>query len=151
MITRQMDVGQAMPAAQRIATIETLVRYAGASGDFYPMHYDLDAAASQGHSELSVHGLLKAAWLYQYVADWSAGWADIEELDIRYRAMDYRDRPVAIGGRVEAVAGGVIDLSIWTANDEGTTTTTGAARLRAHSPAAIHMTHHDMEAIEEIR
>jgi hypothetical protein len=142
MSSRRIDVGQAMPPAQRIATIETLVRYAGASGDFYPMHYDLDAAARQGHGELSVHGLLKAAWLYQYVADWSAGWADIEELDIRYRAMDYRDRPIAIGGRIEAVAGDAIDISIWTANDEGTTTTTGAARLRMHD---------DTKPIEEIR
>jgi acyl dehydratase len=142
MSPRQIDVRQAMPTAQRIATIETLVRYAGASGDFYPMHYDLGAAVRQGHADLSVHGLLKAAWMYQYVADWSAGWAHIEELDIRYRAMDYRDRTIAIGGRVEAVAGDVIDLSIWTANDEGTTTTTGAARLR---------THHATNTIEEIR
>ena len=45
------------------ATLRTLVQYAGASGDFYEMHYDVPFAQARGHAELSVHGLLKTAWL----------------------------------------------------------------------------------------
>ena len=126
----RLRVGDPLPQAERVATLETLVRYAGAAGDFYPMHYDLEAARRQGHPELSIHGLLKAAWLYQYVADWAEGWAEVVDIDIKYRAMDYRDRALTLGGRVEALGEDIVDLTIWTEDDEGTQTTTGTARLR---------------------
>jgi acyl dehydratase len=130
MTTPTFHVGLALPPQERMATLETLVRYAGAAGDFYPMHYDLEAARRQGHDELSVHGLLKAAWLHQYLTQWAAGVAVVEDLDIKYRAMDFRDRPITLGGRVTAVDGDVTEVAVWTTADDGTQTTTGTARLR---------------------
>lgn len=125
-------VGAELPPERRTATLETLVRYAGAAGDFYPMHYDLEAARRQGHEELSLHGLLKAAWLHDYVAAWAVGVADVEEIDVRYQAMDFRDRPLILFGRVELVDGDRIELALWTHDDSGAVTTTGTARLLTH-------------------
>ena len=128
----EVRVGLELPPQTRTASLETLVRYAGAAGDFYPMHYDLEAAHRQGHSELSLHGLLKAAWLHDYVAHWADGFADVEEIDVRYQAMDFRDRPLTLSGRVEVVHGDRIELALWTHDDTGAVTTTGTARLLTH-------------------
>lgn len=104
-------------------------RYAGASGDFYGMHYDLEFARALGHPELSVHGLLKAAWLGRLVQDWFAGRVRLAVLDLRYRGMDFRDKPVTCGARVTGTDGNRVVLEVWTADAAGTRTTVGTAEV----------------------
>jgi acyl dehydratase len=109
------------------ATLRTLVQYAGASGDFYEMHYDVPFAHERGHAELSVHGLLKTAWLGQLVDDWFAGHGRVVSFEVSYRGMDYRDQPVTCGGEVTRRQGTTLEVALWTRNADGDTTTTGAA------------------------
>jgi acyl dehydratase len=54
----------------KVATSQMLVKWAGASGDFNPLHYDDDFAASQGVDRRIIHGELKRAWLVQLMTDW---------------------------------------------------------------------------------
>jgi acyl dehydratase len=117
------------------ATLRTLVQYAGASGDFYEMHYDLPFAQERGHAELSVHGLLKAAWLGQLVDDWVGGRGRLVAFEVSYRGMDFREQPVTCGGEVVRRDGATVELALWTRNADGETTTTGAAvvELDEHS------------------
>lgn len=115
---------------EHTATLRTLVQYAGASGDFYEMHYDLPFAQALGHPDLSVHGLLKAAWLGNLVEEWFGPRAQLLTLEVRYRGMDFRDRPVTCGATVVARSGDVVDLELWTRNDDGETTTVGTAQVR---------------------
>jgi acyl dehydratase len=109
------------------ASLRTLVQYAGASGDFYEMHYDLPFAQERGHAELSVHGLLKAAWLGQLVDDWWSGRGRLVAFEVSYRGMDFREQPVTCGGEVVGHEGATVELALWTKNADGETTTTGAA------------------------
>ena len=111
------------------ASLRTLVQYAGASGDFYEMHYDLPFAHERGHRELAVHGLLKAAWLTRLVDDWFAGRGRLAVLDIRYRGMDFRDEPVTCGGRITGRDGDRVSIEIWTADAEDNRTTVGTAEV----------------------
>jgi acyl dehydratase len=111
------------------ASLRTLVQYAGASGDFYEMHYDLPFAHERGHRELAVHGLLKAAWLTRLVDDWFAGRGRLAVLDIRYRGMDFRDEPVTCGGRITGRDGTRVSIDVWTADAAGTHTTVGTAEV----------------------
>ena len=111
------------------ATLRTLVQYAGASGDLYDMHYDLEFAQALGHLELSVHGLLKAAWLGRLVEEWFAGRGRLVVLDLRYRGMDFRNQPVTCGGRVRSTDGTRVALEVWTADAAGTRTTVGTAEV----------------------
>jgi acyl dehydratase len=111
------------------ASLRTLVQYAGASGDFYEMHYDLPFAHERGHRELAVHGLLKAAWLTRLVDDWFAGRGRLAVLDIRYRGMDFRDEPVTCGGRITGRDGDRVSIEIWTADAEDDRTTVGTAEV----------------------
>jgi acyl dehydratase len=111
------------------ATLRTLVQYAGASGDFYEMHYDLPFAHERGHRELAVHGLLKTAWLGRLVEEWFAGRGRIAVLDVSYRGMDFRDEPVSCGARVTGQDGDRVALEVWTAAADGTRTTIGTAEV----------------------
>jgi acyl dehydratase len=111
------------------ATLRTLVQYAGASGDFYEMHYDLPFAHERGHRELAVHGLLKTAWLGRLVEEWFAGRGRLTVLDVSYRGMDFRDEPVTCGGRVTEQDGDRVSTEVWTASADGTRTTIGTAEV----------------------
>lgn len=111
------------------ASLRTLVQYAGASGDFYEMHYDLPFAHERGHRELAVHGLLKAAWLTRLVDDWFAGRGRLAVLDIRYRGMDFREEPVTCGGRITGRDGNRVSIEIWTADSDDNRTTAGTAEV----------------------
>jgi len=111
------------------ASLRTLVQYAGASGDFYEMHYDLPFAHERGHRELAVHGLLKAAWLTRLVDDWFVGRGRLAVLDIRYRGMDFRDEPVTCGGRITGRDGDRVSIEIWTADAADNRTTVGTAEI----------------------
>jgi acyl dehydratase len=111
------------------ATLRTLVQYAGASGDFYEMHYDVPFAHERGHRELAVHGLLKAAWLTRLVDDWFAGRGRLAVLDIRYRGMDFREEPVTCGGRITGRDGDRVEIEVWTADADGARTTVGTAEV----------------------
>jgi acyl dehydratase len=117
------------------ASLRTLVQYAGASGDFYEMHYDLPFAHERGHAELSIHGLLKAAWLGQLVDDWFEGRGRVASFEVSYRGMDFRDQPVTCGGEVTRSEGSTVELALWTKNADGDTTTTGAAVIELDDPS----------------
>jgi len=117
------------------ASLRTLVQYAGASGDFYEMHYDLPFAHERGHAELSIHGLLKAAWLGQLVDDWFEGRGRVASFEVSYRGMDFRDQPVTCGGEVTRREGSTVELALWTKNAAGDTTTTGAAVIELDDPS----------------
>ena len=117
------------------ASLRTLVQYAGASGDFYEMHYDLPFARERGHPELSVHGLLKAAWLGLLVDDWFGGRGRVASFEVSYRGMDFRDQPVTCGGEVTRREGPIVELALWTKNAIGDTTTTGAALIELDDPS----------------
>ncbi len=54
-------------------TRDTLVRYAGASGDFNPIHYRDDIAVSVGLDGVLAHGMLTMGLAVQPVIDWLDG------------------------------------------------------------------------------
>jgi len=61
--------GTAPPRNFGPVTTATLVRYAGASGDFNPMHYDQDYAKAAGYPGVFAQGMYLAALLSTYVAE----------------------------------------------------------------------------------
>lgn len=62
------------------ASRQDLVRYAGASRDWNPIHWDHEAAVAAGLSGIVVHGLLQSAWVVE-----AATRFDIEPSSARFR------------------------------------------------------------------
>lgn len=71
-----LTVGDVVAEREIELTRDTLVRYAGASGDFNPIHYRDDFAVSVGLPGVLAHGMLTMGIAGSVVTDWlgSAGW-----------------------------------------------------------------------------
>lgn len=81
---------------------DSLVRYAGASGDFNPIHYRDDIAQSVGLPGVLAHGMLTMGLAVQPVVNWAGDSGKIEDYQVRFT------RPVLVdaqdGARVSVVA-----------------------------------------------
>jgi acyl dehydratase len=94
--------GGDLPSLAKSASRIDLVRYAGASGDFNPIHFDHAAAVGAGVPGVVVHGLLMAAWVAQLAAAGGAERPDpLEDLRLRFRAPLPPGSPAVVGGAVE--------------------------------------------------
>lgn len=80
---------------------DTLVRYAGASGDFNPIHYRDDVAASVGLPGVIAHGMLTMGLAVQPVVDWAGDPARVVDYQVRFT------RPVV----VDAVSGASVQVT----------------------------------------
>ena len=63
-----------------------LVKYAAASGDWNPVHWDHEAAVAAGLPGVVVHGLLQAAWAFQAAANSTSGDSPLRSARVRFRS-----------------------------------------------------------------
>ena len=82
---RPTEPGPLEPLAKSASRYD-LVRYAAASGDFNPLHWDHDAARAAGLPGIVVHGLLMHAWLSQSAAAVAPGETPIVAIKTRFRS-----------------------------------------------------------------
>lgn len=125
--------GMKLPSLVKNVTTRQLVQYAGASGDFYEIHYDKDFAQETGLSGVIVHGALKSAFLGQLMTDWSGPFGTLKRLSCQYRGMDYPNHPITAKGTVtrkyQEGDQYLVDCTIWLENPEGENTTPGTATV----------------------
>ncbi len=122
-------VGAEIPPLTKRPTTRQLAMYAGASGDFYEIHYDKDFANAQGLPGVILHGALKSAFLGQLMTDWAGPEGRLLSLSVRYREMDVPGDALACRGVVKEKdeAAGTARCEIWIENGAGVRTTTGEA------------------------
>lgn len=116
-ILNGLEVGQVVAERVFPITRDSLVRYAGASGDFNPIHYRDDVAAAVGLPGVLAHGMLTMGLAVQPVVDWlgSAGW--VSDYQVRFTRPVVVDpqagATVTVTATVGAIdeAGARIDLS----------------------------------------
>ena len=107
---------------------DTLVRYAGASGDFNPIHYRDDVATSVGLPGVIAHGMLTMGLSVQPVVDWAGDPARVADYQVRFT------RPVVVdpeaGATVSVLAKvGALDAEARVARIDLTTTFNGETVL----------------------
>lgn len=104
-----LEVGQVIGSKEFLLTRDSLVRYAGASGDFNPIHYRDDFAQSVGLDGVLAHGMLTMGIAVQVVADWVQDPGKIVDYGVRFTKPVFVD---AKDGSVVVVTGkvGTIDL-----------------------------------------
>mgnify|MGYP001426501825 FL=1 len=125
--------GQELPFLLKTPSTQQLVKYAGASGDFYQIHYDKDFAISKGLPSVIVHGALKSAFLAQLLTDWIGFGGSLKKMSIQYRGMDVPDDTLTCRGIVtrkyQVGNDCLVDCEIWIENSQGQTTTPGTATV----------------------
>ena len=94
-----VEEGMDLPSLVKNPTTQQLVKYAGASGDYYQIHYDKDFAQSTGLDDVIIHGALKNAFLGQLVTQWMGPQGNMKRLACQYRGMDFPGQPATIKAR----------------------------------------------------
>src|SRR4051794_1643985 len=84
----EVRVGDELPTLTKQPTTRQLVQYAGASGDFYEIHYDRPFAHAAGLPGVILHGLLKAGWLGELVQTWAGPNGFVRHIEASYRGID---------------------------------------------------------------
>ena len=109
-----------------------LTRYAGASGDFNPIHQDHEFAKAAGMGDVFAHGMLSMGFVGQCVTDW-AGAASVRKLGVRFAAIVRLKDLITCRGRVLAKSRQdgthLVDLEIWAENQRGEKVVTGKATV----------------------
>jgi len=84
------ELGEIVAEQTYTLTRDSLVRYAGASGDFNPIHYRDDVAESVGLPGVLAHGMLTMGFAVQPVVDWIGDSGKILDYQVRFT------RPVVV-------------------------------------------------------
>ncbi len=91
-------VGASLPPLLKSASRADLVRYAGATRDWNPIHWDHAAAVAAGLPGVIAHGLLMAAWVAQAAGRVVPGPRPLSDMRLRFR------QPLRPGVQAEVVA-----------------------------------------------
>ncbi|WP_336660445.1 MaoC family dehydratase [Leucobacter sp. USHLN153] len=110
----ELTVGDVVAERELTLTRDRLVRYAGASGDFNPIHYRDDIAASVGLPGVLAHGMLTMGVAGSVATDWLGTAGSVRDFQSRFT------RPVPVdaaeGARVSVTATiGALDAEARTA------------------------------------
>jgi peroxisomal enoyl-CoA hydratase 2 len=108
----------------------SFVRYAGASGDFNPMHHDDTIATSVGNPSVFGHGMLTAGLMARVVKDWFGPEA-LRRYQVRFSKQVWPGDTLTFSAKVvgKREEGGekLVDLELATTNQDGVEVLTGTA------------------------
>jgi acyl dehydratase len=123
--------GTELPGLVKYPTTMQLVKYAGASGDYYQIHYDKDFALANGLPGVIVHGWLALAFLGQMLTDWLGEKGTLLKLSGSYRGMNRVHEDIICNGKVTKKYveedKNLAKVEIWAENPAGEKTVTGSA------------------------
>ena len=125
-----LKVGDEAPVRTHVLTRTDLVAYAGASGDFNPMHHDEVKAKAAGQPSVFGHGMFSMGLLGSALTDY-VGEGNVRHYQVRFARQTWPDeelstRIVVTGTRVEAGAH-LVDLDVGLRNADGEEKVVGRA------------------------
>ncbi len=111
MAAADLSAGAQIPEVRVTPDKYLTARYAGASGDFNPIHIDEDFARAVGLPGRILHGLWTMAQVARAQTDAVGGPAHLKRLSVQFRGMGVPEQEVIVSGTVRESADGraVID------------------------------------------
>jgi acyl dehydratase len=120
-----MRVGEQIgPLEKAPITKKQLVMYAGASGDFNPIHYDHEFATAGGYPSVIAHGMLSMAFFGQLLSRYR-----VKRLSTRFKAVTYPGDVVTVSGEVVSVDENSAEIKLIAKTQAGTFTLEGSATI----------------------
>ena len=102
-----MNVGDAIPELRTTPDRFLTVRYAGASGDFNPIHIDEEFAKQVGLPGRILHGLYSMAQVTRAQTEAAGGPDKLKRLSVQFRGMGLPEQEIVVTGTVREVRDGV--------------------------------------------
>ena len=100
-----MNVGESIPELKTTPDRFLTVRYAGASGDFNPIHIDEDFAKQVGLPGKILHGLWTMAQVARAQTEAAGGPESLQRLAVQFRGMGVPEAELQVTGEVRELAG----------------------------------------------
>jgi acyl dehydratase len=101
-----LQVGSDIPELRATPDKYLTARYAGASGDFNPIHIDEEFARAVGLPGRILHGLWTMAQVARAQTDAAGGPEHLKRLKVQFRGMGLPEQEVLVSGTVREVADG---------------------------------------------
>jgi acyl dehydratase len=102
-----LEPGQELRALRVTPDRYLTVRYAGASGDFNPIHIDEEFARQVGLPGRILHGLWTMAQVARAQTEAAGGPHALRRLSVQFRGMGLPEQEVVVRSTVREVSGGV--------------------------------------------
>jgi len=102
-----VNVGDSIPELKTTPDRFLTVRYAGASGDFNPIHIDEDFAKQVGLPGKILHGLWTMAQVARAQTEAAGGPESLQRLAVQFRGMGVPEAEVEVTGEVRELRAGV--------------------------------------------
>jgi len=125
-----MQPGDEIGPFSFVVSREQLVRYAGASDDYNPIHYDDQAAKAFGLPGVIVHGMLNMGLIARYVLEDFPEGAWLEQYSVRFRQMVEPGHELEVRGRVRDVNEAHVSLDVQLSQDGSKAAVTGRMIIR---------------------
>ena len=109
-----LNPGDAVPELRVTPDKYVPHRYAGASGDFNPIHIDADFARSVGLPSNILHGLYSMGLVAKAAAQGLAGGDPraLKKLSVQFRGMGLPEQEIAVTGTVKEVEGNRVTVDL---------------------------------------
>ena len=128
--------GDVAPALSHTLTRTDLVRYAGASGDYNPMHHDEIAATAAGQPSVFGHGMFSMGLLGTAITDY-VGVGNVTRFTVRFARQTWPDEElrsaVVVTGKRTEDGAHLIDLDVRLRNADGEEKVVGEATAKVAS------------------
>jgi len=129
-----ISAGDEAPVVSHQLTRTDLVRYAGASGDFNPMHTDEVAAKEAGLPSVFGHGMFSMGLLGRAVTDW-AGAGNLKVYGVRFTKQTWPGETlstrIVVTGKEETAEGRIIIAELALLNQNGEVKLNGTTHVLA--------------------
>ena len=129
---KNIQPGQEIPVLTKSPNTQQLVMWAGASGDYNPIHYDKDFALGKGLPGVIVPGQLVLAFLGQMVTDWFGEKGELKKISVSYKGMNIPGDSITCRGIVKSKDEDTnqVTLEVWAENPKGEKNVAGAAIVK---------------------
>jgi acyl dehydratase len=117
-----VKIGDEAPVTSHKLTRTDLVKYAGASGDFNPMHHDEVAAQAAGQPSVFGHGMFSMGLLGSALTDY-VGVGNLVRYQVRFARQTWPDEvlssKIVVTGKREEDGKKLVDLALTLSNGDG--------------------------------
>ncbi|WP_141578372.1 MaoC/PaaZ C-terminal domain-containing protein [Actinomadura sp. WMMA1423] len=104
--------GDAVPALERRIGLPDMIAYAGATWDWYRLHYDTEFAKASKLPAPVVDGQVFGALLVEQIQDWLGPRCFVRTLEFGFRALVFAGETVRCEGTVAEAGDGYLDLDL---------------------------------------
>lgn len=126
-----MRPGDVLPPLVDEISYRRVVMGPGATGDYFPGHYDPGYARAQGQPTIYANSLHLFGLIDRAACEWAGPAAFLVRRAVKLQLSMYAGDTVTVSGTVAEVrADGVVDLSVVVTNQDGGTICTAAVTLR---------------------